>query len=218
MKRTGFLFIGCCCLLSACTPTDKEAKATDCMATETSTHNRHQTVVDSLAQLIIPADERVTDSNVDLRHYFDSLRRHTKAELWIHRQDDPDTVKVWEAIDKLSAFVRNERKTYPVKEVRESIYLMGLEQAYLHGHGGWEESTWNGEQPNPGELFLFQFIEKAVYYCPRIEFLTDEYSPNKRVGVITIPTWSGYPLYDFIVYRTREGYKTQLCLSIRTNN
>ena len=119
MKRTGFLFIGCCCLLSACTPTDKEAKATDCMATETSTHNRHQTVVDSLAQLIIPADERVTDSNVDLRHYFDSLRRHTKAELWIHRQDDPDTVKVWEAIDKLSAFVRNERKTYPVKEVRD---------------------------------------------------------------------------------------------------
>lgn len=218
MKRTGFLSIVCCCLLSACTPTDKESETTTGIATETPAHNRHQTVVDSLAQLIIPADERVTDLNVDLRHYFDSLRRHTKAELWIHRQDDPDTVKVWEAIDELSAFVRNERKTYPVKEVRESIYLMGLEQAYLHGHGGWEESMWNDEQPNPGELFLFQFIEKAVYYCPRIEFLTDEYSPNKRVGVITIPTWSGYPLYDFIVYRTREGYKTQLCLSIRTNN
>ena len=148
-----------------------------------------------------------------------SAGRRTVTHQYPQR-DEPFTEDLGRAAREyeLSAFVRNERKTYPVKEVRKAIYLMGLEQAYLHGHGGWDESTWNNEQPKPGELFLFQFIKKAVYYCPRIEFLTDEYSPNKRVGVITIPTWSGYPLYDFIVYRTREGYKTQLCLSIRTNN
>lgn len=90
---------------------------------------------------------------------------------------------------------------------------MGLEQGYLHGHGGWDESTWNGKRPNPGEAFFFQFIEKAVHYSPRIEFLTNEYSPNKRIGIITIPTWNGYPLYDFIVYRTWKGYKTKLFVS-----
>ncbi len=213
MRKIGLILAIFYGLLYACTPAHKEQKGMGYVATD-AVDQPTETREDSLAQIEISMEERMIDHNLDLRHYFDSLCRYTEAELWIHRQDDPDTVRVWEAIDELSAFVRNERKTYPVKEVRKALYLMGLEQGYLQGHDGWSESAWNGKQPNPGELFLFQFIKQAARYCPRVELLTDVYSEDRREGMIKFLSWGGYPLYVFILQRIEKGYEAQLFLPI----
>lgn len=158
---------------------------------------------------IIPIEKRIINREEDLRAYFDSLCQHTEARLWIHRQDDPDTIKVWEAIDKLTDFARGEREAYPIEEVKKALHLMGQEQAYLQSHAGWQESTWNNESPNPGEIFLSRFLEKAAYYCPRIECLTNIYSRDKNVGVINFSSWSEQPFYSIVLYRNGKGLRTK---------
>lgn len=156
----------------------------------------------------IPTEERIIIPQEDLRAYFDSLCRHTEARLWIHRQDDPDTMKVWEAIDELTLFAQGERMSYPTQKVQKALQLMGLEQAYLESHGGWQESTWNDEGPNPGELFLSHFLKKAAHYCPRMELLTPIHSEDKKVGIINFPSWGNQPFQAVLLYRDGKGLGT----------
>lgn len=160
-------------------------------------------------QNAIPFEERIINRNEDLRVYFDSLCQHTEARLWIHRQDDPDTLKVWKAIDELTLFARGKRMSYPAEEVQKALRLMGWEQAYLESHAGWQESSWNNEGPNPGELFLSLFLEKAAHYCPRIELLTEIHSEDKMVGAINFPSWSGQPFQAVLLYRDGKGLGTK---------
>lgn len=156
----------------------------------------------------IAYEERIVNRQEDLKAYFDSLCKHTKARLWIHRPDDSDTIKVWNAIDELNKFARGERMTYPGKEVSESLSLMWLHQAYLESHGAWLESSWNNQGFNPGEIFIFHFLKKATLYCPRIEDLTDIYSEDKKVGVINLQAWGDYALMAVVLFK--DGKSTQI--------
>ena len=159
-------------------------------------------------ETFISTEERIIIPQEDLRTYFDSLCQHTKARLWIHRQDDPDTMKVWEAIDELTLFARGDQMFYPTQKVQKALQLMGLEQAYLESHGGWWESTWNNEDPNPGELFLSHFLKKAAQYCPRMELLTQIHSKDKKVGVINFPSWGNQPFQAVLLYQDGKGLGT----------
>lgn len=157
---------------------------------------------------LIPTEERIIIPQEDLRAYFDSLCQHTEARLWIHRQDDPDTMKVWEAIDELTLFARGEQMYYPNPKVQKALQLMGLEQAYLESHGGWWESSWNNEGLNPGELFLSHFLKKAARYCPRMELLAQIHSEDKKVGVINFPSWGNQPFQAVLLYQDGKGLGT----------
>lgn len=156
----------------------------------------------------IPLEERIVNPQENLKAYFDSLCTHTEARLWIHRPDDPDTMKVWKAIDELNLFARGERMSYPTKTVRHALSLMGMEQAYLNSHGGWDESTWNGSKPNPGELFLHYFLKKAAFYCPRMEDLADICCEDKKVGVINFPAWDKTPFIAVLLYKDGKNIQT----------
>ena len=156
----------------------------------------------------IPLEERIINPQENLKAYFDSLCKHTEARLWIHRPDDPDTMKVWEAIDELNLFARGERMSYPTKTVRYALSIMGLEQAYLYSHGGWEESTWNDSSPNPGELFLHHFLKEAAFYCPRMECLADIYCEDKKVGAINFPSWDNNPFIAVLLYQDGKNIRT----------
>lgn len=172
---------------------------------ETDVYDLWRNELHKSSKNVIPTEERIINRQEDLRAYFDSLCQHTEARLWIHRPDDPDTLQVWKAIDELTLFARGERMAYPAEEVTYALRLMGWEQAYLEAHEGWQESTWKNKGPNPGELFLSHFMEKAVHYCPRIELLTEVHSKDKKVGAINFPSWSGQPFLSILLYRDGKG-------------
>lgn len=148
----------------------------------------------------IPLDEQLVDSNANLVAYFEDYCKEKGAEVQPHWPEEEQIVKVWSAIGKLEEYIKGESQVYPREEVLSVLNGMFLEQAYLESHSGYEYAL-----DNPGRTFLLHFLEKAVKYCPKIEYLTDIHDEKGEVGIMNYKDWSkSLPLYSFIVYKNQN--------------
>lgn len=149
----------------------------------------------------ISLDEQLVDSNANLIAYFKDYCNEKGAEVQPHWPEEEQIAKVWNAIEKLQNYIKGESQVYPRVEVQSVLNAMFLEQAYLESHSGYEYAL-----NNPGRTFLLHFLEKAVKYCPRIEYLTEIHDKKGEVGIMNYRDWSeSLPLYSFIVYKNKNG-------------
>lgn len=172
-------------------------------------NNDTEVEVDSSIVMIeedVLLNERLVNPQEDLTTYFENYCNQKGAEVWPHWSEEEQVNKVWSTINKLGAYIRGELKVYPREEVQSVLNAMFLEQAYLESHSGYEYAL-----SNPGRTFLLHFLEKAVKYSPKIEYLTEIHDEKREVGIMNYRDWSqSLPLYSFIVYKNQNG-----CFDIR---
>lgn len=176
------------------------AMAMLCASCTKPKESTQETVQDTYAY---PGDCKV-EPVVNIQAYFDSICEHHGAAVWTHGSDEQQTAEVWAAVKELDRYANHQRQYYPAEEVGKALQHMAFEQGYLYSHGA-EETP---RVANPGEVFLFHFIEQAAIHSPQIDFVTTFHATDGKAGILYFPEWSGInPLYSFLVYETEQGYR-----------
>lgn len=143
------------------------------------------------------------DSVTDIQAYFDSLYHECGADIWTHNPEDGESIEVWNGVKELHRYVNQERIYYPVEEVKEALRRMAFEQGYIFSH-----CVDDPDSVNAGEVFMFRFLEQAAIHCPQLDFITDFHAEDGEAGILYYPEWCSFdPLYSFLVYKTKQGYK-----------
>ncbi len=143
------------------------------------------------------------ESITNIQAYFDSLYHKCGADIWTHNPEVGESIEVWNAVRELHRFVNHQRKYYPVDEVNKAIGNMAFEQGYCFSHSGDDPDI-----VNSGESFLFRFIEQAAIHSPKLDFITSFHAEDNQAGILYFPEWCSInPLYSFLVYNTKQGYK-----------
>lgn len=143
----------------------------------------------------------VMESNTGVWGYFQSLCREEGAEVWTHGYTRDDSLDVWDAVALLHLYAAGKLDTYPCTELRKALRNMALEQAYRESHEGRE---YHGD--NPGEVFMFNLLEKAAYYAPTISDIADTLTGDGKTGQIHFLDWTGMTdLYRFSIHEGPNG-------------